>query len=229
MMSKLIAMAGALLLAGALGTGAASASGHCGQISVSPSPGWPGASITVQGNDFTPGTTIYVNLSGSSIGTSLSDTEGAFTLLGVVPASATPGITNVFAFDDPANCEDIIDDYTILASEPTTTTTTTTEAPTTTTTTTTEAPTTATTTTTEAPTTTTTTTTEAPTTTTTTTTEAPTTTTEPPTPATTAASIDENTPGSSTWWVFLIAGGAIFGFAYILFHRSKRPTPDEDQ
>ena len=114
-----------LMLAGLMAVpGHALAGGSCGEVAVSPEPGWPGAGIIISGTNFTPGSQIFVNFGGSPIGTTTSTIDGAFSLPYTIPNDFTVGNTNVFAFDGPANCEDN-PSYTVNASPPTTTTTTT--------------------------------------------------------------------------------------------------------
>jgi len=113
---------GLLMLAGLMAIpGHALAGGSCGEVSVSPEPGWPGAEIIISGTDFTPGSQIFVNFGGSPIGTTTSTVDGAFSLPYTIPNDFPAGTTNVFAFDGPANCEDN-PSYTVGASPPTTTT-----------------------------------------------------------------------------------------------------------
>jgi hypothetical protein len=125
------------MLAGLMAVpGHALAGGSCGEVAVSPEPGWPGAGITISGTDFTPESQIFVNFGGSPIGTTTSTVDGAFSLSYTIPNDFTVGTTNVFAFDGPANCEDN-PSYAVNATPPTTTTTaaaTTTASPATTTT-----------------------------------------------------------------------------------------------
>ena len=126
-----------LMLAGLMAVpGHALAGGSCGEVAVSPEPGWPGAGIIISGTDFTPESQIFVNFGGSPIGTTTSTVDGAFSLSYTIPNDFTVGTTNVFAFDGPANCEDN-PSYAVNATPPTTTTTaaaTTTASPATTTT-----------------------------------------------------------------------------------------------
>jgi len=123
---------GLLVLAGSMAIpGHALAGGSCGEVAVSPKPGWPGAEIIISGTNFTPGSQIFINFGGSPIGTTTSTVDGAFSLPYTIPNDFPAGTTNVFAFDGPANCEDN-PSYTVNASPPTTTTTaaaTTTAAP----------------------------------------------------------------------------------------------------
>jgi hypothetical protein len=133
-----------VLLAAAIGLAAitagtsTSAAETCGEVLISPDPGWPGATITISGTDFTASSDVFVNFGGSPIATAKSDAERAFTLVFVIPADFPLGTTNVFAADAPANCED--NPSYEVSSPPASTTTaapTTTTGPTTTTTTTT--------------------------------------------------------------------------------------------
>ena len=77
----------------------------CGSAGISPNPGWRGAPVTISGTGFTPGTQIFVNFGGNQIGTTTSNSEGAFTIGYTIPGDFPVGETNIFVQDAPANCE----------------------------------------------------------------------------------------------------------------------------
>jgi hypothetical protein len=123
MRPRIIALALAAMLLLPLPAGA---SGGCGEVGVSPNPGWRGANITISGTGFTPGTQIFVNFGGSPIGSTTSNSQGAFSMPYTIPSDFPVGTTNIFA-NDGGTCEDN-PSYTVNAGPPTTTTTTTTTA-----------------------------------------------------------------------------------------------------
>ena len=94
----------------------------CGEVTMTPTQGWPGADLVVTGTGFTASSQIFVNFGGVQIGTATSDAIGSFSLAYTIPSDVLVGETNIFAFDAPANCEDNAS-YTVLATQPTTITT----------------------------------------------------------------------------------------------------------
>ena len=109
------ALAAAVLsLPGVAGAGPCSAS-------ISPDPGWRGATVTISGSGWPAGTSFYVNFGGDQIHNGTTNASGQFSIQYMIPDDFPVGTTNYFVSDNAVTCS-TNPDYQVLASPPPTTT-----------------------------------------------------------------------------------------------------------
>jgi len=126
------ALGAALILGMTLGSSAALAGVCAPTVTISPDPGWFGATVTIAASGFTPDLDVYFELPRYGFkGIRVADANGDASLQVLIdPEEFPPGsVTRFYIYDRAADCS-LSGPYTVLSDPPPTTTTTT--APTTT-------------------------------------------------------------------------------------------------